>query len=89
VGGAIERLAADGASILIAEQKTDLLAAICSRVAVIDAGHLVLVGPATDILADQRLADFGVAEPSPVRLRRAAEAAGVADPRLSETIARG
>ena len=89
VGDAIERLAADGASILVAEQKTDLLAAICSRVAVIDAGRVALVGPAADVLADPRLADFGVTEPSPVRLGRAAESAGIADARLSEALARG
>ena len=35
VGDAVARLAADGASILVAEQKTDLLGAICSRVVVL------------------------------------------------------
>jgi len=89
VADAIERLAADGASILVAEQKTDLLAAICSRVVVLDGGRVAHQGPAADVLADPRLRDLGVAEPSSVRLRRAAVAAGVADARLSEALAGG
>ncbi len=89
VADAIERLAADGASILVAEQKTDLLAAICSRVVVLDGGRVAHQGPAADVLADPRLRDLGVAEPSSVRLRRAAMAAGVADARLSEALAGG
>jgi energy-coupling factor transporter ATP-binding protein EcfA2 len=75
VAAALARLAAGGASILVAEQKTDLLAGICSRVVVLDAGRLVLDGPAAEILADARLTDLGVAPPAAVRLRRAAQAA--------------
>ena len=84
VGDAIERLAADGASILIAEQKTDLLASICSRLVVLDGGRVVLGGPTAEVLADPRLDELGVAAPSPVRLRRAAEAAGANVARLAE-----
>jgi energy-coupling factor transport system ATP-binding protein len=89
VAEAIERLAAGGASILVAEQKTDLLASICTRVVVLDGGRVVSVGPATEILDDPRLRDLGVAEPSAVRLRRAAEAADVLGARLSGALARG
>jgi energy-coupling factor transport system ATP-binding protein len=77
VGEALARLAHDGTSILIAEQKTDLLARICSRVVVLDAGRIVLDGPAADVLADPRLMDLGVPVPSAIRLRRELEAAGV------------
>lgn len=84
VGEAIERLASDGASILIAEQKTDLLASICSRVLVLDGGRVALSGPAADVLADPKLDGLGVAAPSPVRLRRAAETAGANVARLAE-----
>jgi energy-coupling factor transporter ATP-binding protein EcfA2 len=87
VGEAIERLAAGGASILVAEQKTDLLAAVASRVVVLDAGRVVLHGPAQQILEDPALAQLGVAEPSAVRLRRAAEAARVASARLAGVLA--
>lgn len=83
VADAISRLAADGASILIAEQKTDLLAAICSRVVVLDGGSVALSGPTEEVLADARLTAFGVAEPSTARLRRAAEHAGADVARLA------
>jgi len=72
VSDAIGRLAAGGASILIVEQKVDLLAGICHRVLALDAGRVALDGPAERILADPALHALGVAEPSPVRLRRLA-----------------
>lgn len=81
VGDAIARLAAGGASILVAEQKTDLLAAVANRVIVLDDGRVALHGPAAEVLADARLSGLGVAEPASVRLRRAAREAGV-DPAL-------
>ena len=76
VAQALARLAMDGASILVAEQKTDLLASICDRVVARDAGRVALDGPAAEVLGDPRLADLGVAAPASVRLRRLAEAAG-------------
>jgi energy-coupling factor transporter ATP-binding protein EcfA2 len=88
VADAIARLAADGASILVAEQKTDLLAEIASEIIVLADGRVVLRGPAPDVLADPRLRDLGVPEPGPVRLRRAAFAAGVDTERL-EGVLRG
>ena len=72
VADALASLARDGASILVAEQKTDLLARICGRVIALDAGRVVLQGPAGAVLADPRLAELGVASPTPVRLERAA-----------------
>jgi len=77
VGDAIERLAAGGASILVAEQKTDLLAGVCDRVAVMDGGRIVLLGPTAQVLADTRLPELGVSQPGIVRLRRLALSAGV------------
>ena len=82
VAEAIERLAADGASILVTEQKTDLLASVAGRVVVLDAGRSVLEGPADEVLGDPRLIELGVREPAAVRLRRLAAAAGVAPERL-------
>jgi len=82
VADAISRLASDGASILVAEQKTDLLAAVASEMVVLSEGRIVLRGPAGDVLADAQLPTLGVAEPAAVRLRRAAAAAGVDDGRL-------
>lgn len=90
VATALAGLAAAGSSILVAEQKTDLLAAMCSRVVVLDAGRVVLDGPAGDVLADPRLTELGVAAPAAVRLRRAADSlglAGTASTRLDEALA--
>jgi energy-coupling factor transporter ATP-binding protein EcfA2 len=77
VAAALAGLAATGASILVAEQKPDQLAAICGRVVVLDAGRVVLDGLATDVLANPRLADLGVAPPAAVRLRRAGDGMGL------------
>jgi energy-coupling factor transport system ATP-binding protein len=81
VATALRDLAGRGASILVAEHKTDLLAELCARVAVLDAGRLVLHGPAASVLADPRLRQLGVAEPGGVRLARLARQAGL-DPAL-------
>lgn len=86
VGEAIARLAANGASILVAEQKTDLLAEVASRVVVLDEGRILFQGPATETLADPRLVEAGVAEPAAIRLRRAARAAGIDPDRLAEAL---
>jgi energy-coupling factor transporter ATP-binding protein EcfA2 len=77
VAEALARLAADGASILVAEQKTDLLGLIASRVAVLDGGAVAIEGSSAEILADPRLAELGVAPPAAVRLRAAARAAAL------------
>jgi energy-coupling factor transporter ATP-binding protein EcfA2 len=77
VANAIARLAAGGASILVAEQKTDLLLEVASRVVVLADGRVVLDGPADEVLNDPALGELGVAPPSAVRLRSALEAAGL------------
>jgi energy-coupling factor transport system ATP-binding protein len=67
---ALAELAADGgASILIAEHKTDELAAVCTRIVVLDAGRVALEGEA-GLVDDPRLRQLGVAEPAAGRLRR-------------------
>ena len=86
VGDAIVRLAESGSPILIAEQRTDLLARICTRVAVMDGGRIVLAGPAREVLADQRLDELGVPEPSAVRIRRRIVAAGLGGPRIEAAL---
>ncbi|HSI99160.1 MAG TPA: ABC transporter ATP-binding protein [Patescibacteria group bacterium] len=82
VADAIGRLAADGASILVTEQKTDLLAAVARRVLVLAEGRVALAGATTGVLADPRLPELGVSEPGAVRLRRMADAAGLDPHRL-------
>jgi energy-coupling factor transport system ATP-binding protein len=77
VGNRLAHLAANGVSIIVAEQKTDLLADICDRVLVIDAGHVVIDDAAGHVLADPRLVVHGVAPPAAVRLARAAREAAL------------
>lgn len=72
VAEALAGLAAGGASILVAEHKTDLLAGLCSRVVMLDGGRVVLDGATREVLADSRLPDLGVAPPAAVRLRHSA-----------------
>jgi energy-coupling factor transporter ATP-binding protein EcfA2 len=72
VGEALARLAGEGASILVTEQKTDLLARVCRRVVALDAGRVQLEGLARDVLADPQLAKLGVSPPGPIRLARLA-----------------
>jgi len=83
VADAVARLGANGASILVAEQKTDLLAAICSRVVVLEGGRIAIQGAAAEVLADPTLLELDVPEPSEVRLRRTAESAGIDPARLA------
>jgi energy-coupling factor transporter ATP-binding protein EcfA2 len=83
VGQALARLAEGGASIVLVEQKTDLLAGVCDRVMVLDAGALVLDGDASGVLSDPRLGSFRVAPPAAIRLQRAAEASGMSDSSLA------
>lgn len=78
VGTALAGLATEtGAGILVVEHKTDLLAAIAGEIAVLAAGKLAEIGPAMTVLADERLADWGVTAPSSVRLRRSLRSKGL------------
>ena len=91
VAAALAGLAAAGASILVAEQKTDLLAGICSRIVALSAGRAVLDGLAEEILADPRLRELGVAPPAAVELRRrgaGAQLPPAAMARLEKALAR-
>ncbi len=78
VGETLAGLARDsGTALLIVEHKTDLLESLCTRVLVLEAGRIVLDGPAAAVLADERLAGYGVEAPSRVRLARALRSGGL------------
>jgi energy-coupling factor transporter ATP-binding protein EcfA2 len=87
VGDAIRRLAGEGRPILIAEQRTDLLAQVCDRVVLLGEGRVVLEGSTSEILADTSLRELGVAEPSAVRLRRRVVEAGLDARRIDAALA--
>ena len=77
VGEALQALAERGSSLLIAEHKTDLLDAVCSRIVAIDDGRLVLDGPTRQVFADPHLEAIGVEPPARQRLATALAAAGL------------
>jgi energy-coupling factor transport system ATP-binding protein len=80
-GEALARLAASSeVGILLVEHKADLLEGLAERVAVLSAGKVVAIGPAADVLEDERLDGWGVDPPSRIRLERAAQRAGVVLP---------
>jgi energy-coupling factor transport system ATP-binding protein len=84
VGEALGRLVGSSqVGVLLAEHKTDLLARIATTVLVLDAGAMVIDGPAAEVLADPRLPEHGVEQPSEVRLRRAAADADVELPEVA------
>ena len=77
VSDALLSLAAKGTAMIICEHDSDLLARLCSRIVVLDAGRIALTGPADEVLADTRLEELGVQPPAPVSLRRALDRAGL------------
>ena len=78
VGEALQALAQRGSAILIAEHKTDLLAGLCGRIAVLQRGELAMLGGAQEVLADDRLEGLGIAAPVQGRLQRRIDALGLA-----------
>lgn len=77
VGDALRGLARAGATIILAEQKADLMATLCDRVVVLNLGRVVRDGPASEVLADPDLPALGVARPAQVRIASEAADAGL------------
>jgi branched-chain amino acid transport system ATP-binding protein len=53
----LRRLRVEGVSILLVDHKLDFITALCDRVAVLELGTLVAVGPAATVFSDQRVID--------------------------------
>jgi ABC-type branched-subunit amino acid transport system ATPase component len=64
LAGQLRRLRDDGIPILLVDHKLDFITSLCDRVAVLELGELVAVGPADTVFADQRVVDayLGVEE---------------------------
>lgn len=78
VGDALARLAAEtSTAILIAEHKTDLLAAVATRAVLLVDGRVLADGPAATVLAAPELDANGVEPPSRIRIERLATARGI------------
>lgn len=88
VGDALRRLASEtGVGLLVVEHKTDLLATITERCAVLVGGSIAALGPTAAVLADLRLEEWGIEPPSAVRIRHAAERAGLSGRMIAELAA--
>jgi branched-chain amino acid transport system permease protein len=57
LAGYLQQLKDDGVPILLVDHKLDFITSLCNRVAVLELGHLVAVGPAATVFADQRVVD--------------------------------
>jgi ABC-type branched-subunit amino acid transport system ATPase component/ABC-type branched-subunit amino acid transport system permease subunit len=53
----LRRLQREGVSMLLVDHKLDFITALCDRVAVLELGRLVAVGPAATVFEDQRVVD--------------------------------
>jgi ABC-type branched-subunit amino acid transport system ATPase component/ABC-type branched-subunit amino acid transport system permease subunit len=60
----LERVRADGVTILLVDHKLDFVTSLCDRIAVFELGRLVAVGRADDVFSDERVVDayLGVEE---------------------------
>lgn len=77
VGDALGRLRDAGTAVVLIEHKADVLQALARRVAVLDEGRIVALGPTREILSDPVLEAVGVEPPAAVRIARALEGAGL------------
>jgi ABC-type branched-subunit amino acid transport system ATPase component len=57
LAGHLRALQAEGVSMLLVDHKLDFITELCDRVAVLELGQLVAVGPAATVFEDQRVVD--------------------------------
>ena len=57
LGDHLRTLRSDGVSILLVDHKLDFITALCDRVAVLELGNLVALGPSATVFSDQRVID--------------------------------
>jgi ABC-2 type transport system ATP-binding protein len=78
VHGVLNRLAAEGAAVVLSSHRMDDLEALCSEVTILSAGRVVFTGPLAKLSAENRDLDYRVRTSDPRAARRiAGEVAGL------------
>ncbi|MER7565741.1 ABC transporter ATP-binding protein [Streptomyces sp. NPDC097941] len=73
VHGVLNRLAADGTSVVLSSHRMDDLEALCSEVTILATGRVVFSGPLGKLAAESRELDYRVRTSDPEAARRLAE----------------
>ncbi|GAA3804765.1 ABC transporter ATP-binding protein [Streptomyces coacervatus] len=73
VHGVLNRLAADGASVVVSSHRMDDLEAMCSEVTILATGRVVFSGPIGKLAAENRELDYRVRTSDPGAARRLAD----------------
>jgi ABC-2 type transport system ATP-binding protein len=74
VHGVLNRLAADGTSVVLSSHRMDDLEALCSEVTILATGRVVFSGPLGKLAAESRELDYRVRTSDPEAARRLADA---------------
>ncbi|MBK3577507.1 ABC transporter ATP-binding protein [Streptomyces sp. MBT65] len=78
VHGVLNRLAAEGTSVVLSSHRMDDLEALCSEVTILATGRVVFTGPLSKLAAESRELEYRVRTSDPEAARRlAADTAGV------------
>jgi ABC-2 type transport system ATP-binding protein len=78
VHGVLNRLAADGATVVLSSHRMDDLEALCSEVTILATGRVVFSGPLGKLSAENRELDYRLRTPDPAAARAvAAQTSGV------------
>ena len=86
VHGVLNRLAADGAAVVLSSHRMDDLEALCSEVTILSTGRVVFSGPLAKLSAENRDLDYRVRTSDPrAALRIAREVAGLSVVEAFET----
>jgi ABC-2 type transport system ATP-binding protein len=73
VHGVLNRLAADGTSVVLSSHRMDDLEALCSEVTILATGRVVFSGPLGKLAAESRELDYRVRTSDPAAARRLAD----------------
>ena len=90
VHGVLNRLAADGTTVILSSHRMDDLEALCSEVTILATGRVVFSGPVSKLSAENRELDYRLRTSDPEAARDvAAETPGIRVVEGSDAVARG